>query len=62
MGPKGFVRVTVLLITEHPAEELIGETGLTRVHEVLEARVIEEGNFTVMIEEEGTLWAGFIVT
>jgi hypothetical protein len=49
------VIVTVLLATEHPAEASIGETGLTSVHVVAETSVIEEGNFTVMIEELGTL-------
>lgn len=52
----------MLLATEQLAEELIGETGLTRVHDVLETRVIDEGNFTEMIDEEGTLWLGLIVT
>ena len=46
----------MLLETEHPAKEDIGDvTGLTREQGVLASSVIVEGNFTVITEDAGTL-------
>lgn len=51
-----------MLATEQVADELIGDTGFTRVQDEDETRVIEEGNFTVITEDEGMLWLGFRLT